>query len=144
MTSTLESDQKTAEPLVRLTKAGKHYGTIIARSDISLEVSAGEVTCVLGDNGAGRSTLIKIIAGLHQPSEGTLSHELEAAGGASAGVAAALSEEVGELGLAHDADGQQPTSSRTPNPLAGHLAGQLGVAERTYDGVGYTLNQENR
>ncbi|HEY2280138.1 MAG TPA: hypothetical protein VGI00_17395 [Streptosporangiaceae bacterium] len=28
--------------------------------------------------------------------------------------------------------------------LAGHLAGQLGVAERTYDGVGYTLNQENR
>ena len=70
MTSTLESDKKTAEPLVRLTKAGKRYGNIIALSDISLEVGAGEVTCVLGDNGAGKSTLIKIIAGLHQPSEG--------------------------------------------------------------------------
>jgi simple sugar transport system ATP-binding protein len=69
MTSTLE--QKTAEPLVRLTKAGKHYGSIVALSDVSLEVSAGEVTCVLGDNGAGKSTLIKIIAGLHKPSEGT-------------------------------------------------------------------------
>ncbi len=77
MTSTLESDKKTAEPLVRLTKAGKHYGTIIALSDISLEVSSGEVTCVLGDNGAGKSTLIKIIAGLHQPSEGTYEVEGE-------------------------------------------------------------------
>ena len=78
MTSTLESDQKTAEPLVRLTNAGKRYGTIIALSDISLEVGAGEVTCVLGDNGAGKSTLIKIIAGLHQPTEGTYEVEGEA------------------------------------------------------------------
>ncbi len=73
MTSTVE--QKTAEPqaepLVRLTDAGKSYGSIIALSGITLEVSAGEVTCVLGDNGAGKSTLIKIIAGLHQPSVGT-------------------------------------------------------------------------
>ena len=71
MTSTLQDQKKTAEPLVRLTRAGKHYGNIIALSDISLEVGSGEVTCVLGDNGAGKSTLIKIIAGLHQPSEGT-------------------------------------------------------------------------
>jgi simple sugar transport system ATP-binding protein len=77
MTSTLESDKKTAEPLVRLTNAGKRYGTIIALSDISLEVGASEVTCVLGDNGAGKSTLIKIIAGLHQPSEGTYEVEGE-------------------------------------------------------------------
>jgi simple sugar transport system ATP-binding protein len=45
-----------------------------------------------------------------------LSHELEAAGGASASVAAALSEEVGELGLARDTDGQQPNSSHTTTP----------------------------
>jgi simple sugar transport system ATP-binding protein len=71
MTSTLQNENRTAEPLVRLTNAGKHYGSVIALSDVSLEVGAGEVTCVLGDNGAGKSTLIKIIAGLHQPSEGT-------------------------------------------------------------------------
>ncbi len=69
MTSTLE--KKTAVPLVRLTRAGKHYDSIIALSDVSLDVGAGEVTCVLGDNGAGKSTLIKIISGLHQPSVGT-------------------------------------------------------------------------
>ena len=73
MTSTVEEKtaQPQAEPLVRLTDAGKSYGSIIALSGITLEVSAGEVTCVLGDNGAGKSTLIKIIAGLHQPSSGT-------------------------------------------------------------------------
>jgi simple sugar transport system ATP-binding protein len=72
MTTTAQNqDKKTAEPLVRLTNAGKNYGSIIALSGISLEVSAGEVTCVLGDNGAGKSTLIKIIAGLHQPTTGT-------------------------------------------------------------------------
>jgi simple sugar transport system ATP-binding protein len=77
MTSTLQNENRTAEPLVRLTNAGKNYGSVIALSDISLEVGAGEVTCVLGDNGAGKSTLIKIIAGLHQPSEGT--YEVEGA-----------------------------------------------------------------
>jgi simple sugar transport system ATP-binding protein len=70
-TATTENQKKAAEPLVRLTDAGKNYGSILALSGVSLEVSGGEVTCVLGDNGAGKSTLIKIIAGLHQPSAGT-------------------------------------------------------------------------
>jgi simple sugar transport system ATP-binding protein len=77
MTTTSDSSQETqnAVPLVRLTDAGKSYGSIIALSGINLEVGAGEVTCVLGDNGAGKSTLIKIIAGLHRPSTG--SYEVE-------------------------------------------------------------------
>jgi simple sugar transport system ATP-binding protein len=45
-----------------------------------------------------------------------LSHELEAAGGAAASVGAALSEEVGELGLAHETDGQTPGAANQPNP----------------------------
>jgi simple sugar transport system ATP-binding protein len=77
MTTTAENQKKAAEPLVRLTDAGKNYGSIIALADVSLEVSGGEVTCVLGDNGAGKSTLIKIIAGLHGPSTGT--YEVEGA-----------------------------------------------------------------
>ena len=39
---------------------------------MSTVVNAGEVTCVLGDNGAGKSTFIKILAGVHQQSEGTI------------------------------------------------------------------------
>ena len=43
-----------------------------------------------------------------------LSHELEAAGGAAAGVAAALGEEVGELGLARDRDGDRSSTANRP------------------------------
>jgi simple sugar transport system ATP-binding protein len=51
---------------------GKLYGAVVALRDISVHVDAGEVTCVLGDNGAGKSSFIKILSGAHQPSEGEL------------------------------------------------------------------------
>jgi simple sugar transport system ATP-binding protein len=50
----------------------KHYGNIVALKDVSCHVDAGEVTCILGDNGAGKSTFIKLLAGVHQPDGGTL------------------------------------------------------------------------
>lgn len=59
-------------PLVELRDVGKRYGNVVALAGVSTVVRAGQVTCVLGDNGAGKSTFIKIIAGAHQHSEGTL------------------------------------------------------------------------
>ena len=41
------------EALVQLEDVGKRYGAIRALKGINLTVRAGEVTCVLGDNGAG-------------------------------------------------------------------------------------------
>ena len=57
-------------PLLQVEGIGKHYGRVIALKDVSATVRAGEVTCVLGDNGAGKSTFIKILAGVHQHDEG--------------------------------------------------------------------------
>ncbi len=50
----------------------KYYGNIVALKDISMYVDAGEVTCILGDNGAGKSTFIKLLSGVHQPDAGRL------------------------------------------------------------------------
>jgi simple sugar transport system ATP-binding protein len=50
----------------------KHYGNVVALNDVSCHVDAGEVTCILGDNGAGKSSFIKLLAGVHQPDGGTL------------------------------------------------------------------------
>jgi simple sugar transport system ATP-binding protein len=50
----------------------KYYGNVVALSDISTYVDAGEVTCILGDNGAGKSSFIKILSGVHQPDKGQL------------------------------------------------------------------------
>jgi len=58
--------------LIELDNLGKFYGNIIALQGITTHVNAGEVTCVLGDNGAGKSTFIKILAGVHQQSEGEI------------------------------------------------------------------------
>jgi simple sugar transport system ATP-binding protein len=61
-----------ATALVEVRGIGKRYGNVIALSDVSTVVRAGEVTCVLGDNGAGKSTFIKILAGAHSHSDGQL------------------------------------------------------------------------
>ncbi len=65
-----------SEPaLLELENISKHYGNIFALPGVTTRDNAGEVTCVLGDNGAGKSTFIKIIAGAHQQSDGTLKVE---------------------------------------------------------------------
>jgi simple sugar transport system ATP-binding protein len=57
-------------PLLETRNISKYFGNVIALKDISVSVGAGEVTCVLGDNGAGKSTFIKILSGVHQHDEG--------------------------------------------------------------------------
>jgi simple sugar transport system ATP-binding protein len=51
-------------------RISKYYGSVMALKDISAHVDAGQVTCVLGDNGAGKSSFIKILSGVHQADEG--------------------------------------------------------------------------
>jgi simple sugar transport system ATP-binding protein len=57
-------------PLLEVRHVSKYFGSVIALKDISMQVRAGEVTCVLGDNGAGKSSLIKILSGVHAYDEG--------------------------------------------------------------------------
>ena len=58
--------------LLEVKGIGKYFGNVIALKDVSTVVNAGQVTCVLGDNGAGKSTFIKILSGVHEHSEGEL------------------------------------------------------------------------
>jgi simple sugar transport system ATP-binding protein len=59
-------------PLLEVKGVSKYFGNVIALKDITLSVNAGEVTCVLGDNGAGKSSFIKILSGVHAHDEGEL------------------------------------------------------------------------
>jgi ABC-type sugar transport system ATPase subunit len=58
------------EPLLRLHGIGKSFGAVQALVDLDLDVPAGQVTALVGDNGAGKSVLIKCIAGIHSPDAG--------------------------------------------------------------------------
>jgi simple sugar transport system ATP-binding protein len=59
-------------PLLEVRGVSKYFGNVIALKDISVAVNGGEVTCVLGDNGAGKSSFIKILSGVHAHDEGEL------------------------------------------------------------------------
>jgi simple sugar transport system ATP-binding protein len=59
-------------PLLEVRGISKYFGNVIALKDVSVQVGAGEVTCVLGDNGAGKSTFIKILSGVHRHDDGEL------------------------------------------------------------------------
>ena len=58
--------------ILSLRNVSKSFGPIDVLHDISLELRAGEVLCLLGDNGAGKSTVIRLLSGVHQPSSGAI------------------------------------------------------------------------
>ena len=51
------------QPLLRLTNVSRHYGAIQALKSASFEVGRGEIMGLVGENGAGKSTMVKIIGG---------------------------------------------------------------------------------
>jgi len=59
-------------PLLEVRNVSKYFGNVVALKDVSVQVGNNEVTCVLGDNGAGKSTFIKILSGVHRHDEGQL------------------------------------------------------------------------
>jgi len=61
-----------ATHLLEADAISKYYGNIVALKDVSMHVDAGEVTCILGDNGAGKSSFIKILSGSHRRDAGRL------------------------------------------------------------------------
>jgi len=54
-------------PIIEMIDIEKHFGSVIALAGVSLSVNAGECHCLLGDNGAGKSTFIKTLSGVHHP-----------------------------------------------------------------------------
>jgi ribose transport system ATP-binding protein len=59
-------------PLLEFSHVSKQFGGTLAIDDLSLKVNAGEVLALLGQNGAGKSTVIKILAGVHAASSGEI------------------------------------------------------------------------
>jgi ABC-type sugar transport system ATPase subunit len=61
-----------AEPLLKLRGIDKHFGPVQALYGVNLDLPAGQVTGLCGDNGAGKSVLTRCIAGAHQPDHGQI------------------------------------------------------------------------
>ncbi len=61
-----------SNPLIETKELVKKFGSFTALNGVSLKVYPGEVHALLGDKGAGKSTLIKALSGVHQPTSGKI------------------------------------------------------------------------
>lgn len=71
--STSGMDPVASQSLLSLHGISKNFGPVQALQDCDLDVGVGEVTALIGDNGAGKSTFVKCISGIYAPSSGTMS-----------------------------------------------------------------------
>jgi branched-chain amino acid transport system ATP-binding protein len=66
------ADSAPSATLLALDRINTFYGAIQAHFDVSLQVARGEIVCLLGGNASGKSTTMKVILGLVQPTSGTV------------------------------------------------------------------------
>ena len=60
------------DPILEIRNITKKFGGLTAVDDFNMHLAAGEVVGLLGDNGAGKSTVIKMISGVYPPTKGQI------------------------------------------------------------------------
>ena len=66
----LDDAQDRVTPLLRVDKVSKRFGGVQALSSVSFTLKAGEVLALVGADGAGKSTLVKLLGGVFRPDQG--------------------------------------------------------------------------
>lgn len=82
-------------PILETQKLTKHFQGVKALTDVDFELRRGEIHAIMGENGAGKSTFVKLIAGVYKPTSGTYSVE------GHNGMFASPKEALPHIGLVH-------------------------------------------
>jgi len=86
--------------LLRIEEASVHYNKVAALKGISLEVPEGGIVTIIGANGAGKSTTLRLISGLERPTSGTVWFEDQRIDGLAA-------DKIVGLGIAQVPEGRR-------------------------------------
>ena len=115
----------TSQPLVSLQHVSKSFGPVRVIRDVSVDVHAGKVQVLLGENGAGKSTMIKMLAGVYQPDSGTILVD-------GAPVVIPTTRAAEGLGIAtiHQELNLVPSMSVAENVMLGRMPQKFGMVDR--------------
>ena len=69
---TQSEPNRRSEPLIKVKGIVKNFGAFTAVDNVDLEIYRGELFSILGASGCGKTTLLRILAGLESPSSGTV------------------------------------------------------------------------
>jgi branched-chain amino acid transport system ATP-binding protein len=86
--------------MLKLQGVSASYGSVPAISDVGIEIGEGEAVGLLGANGAGKSTTLRVISGLVKPRSGSIIF-------AGTNLASLPPHRIPELGIAHVPEGRQ-------------------------------------
>jgi branched-chain amino acid transport system ATP-binding protein len=113
-------------PLLELRNVGRSFGGVRAVHDVTLRIGEGEIVGLIGPTGAGKTTLINVITGVHPPDAGTIAYRGEA-------IERLASHQVAARGIARTFQVVQPFPEMTvlENVMAGALfaGGAASIAE---------------
>ena len=102
--------------MLRIENLDVFYGDAQALDDVSLEIAEGAIVAIVGANGAGKTSLIRTIAGMHKPARGRVLYR-------GADIAGWPSHKVCDLGIGQVAEGRQvfPSLSIAENLAMGAM-----------------------
>ena len=107
------------QPLLVMDRVQAGYGDFRALFNITLHVDAGEIVTLLGANGAGKTTSLRVISGLVHPTKGTVHFD-------GRNISTLPPHEIVELGISHVPEGRQlfPHMSVEENLALGAYSGR--------------------
>jgi rhamnose transport system ATP-binding protein len=109
--------------IVGLSDATKIFGATKALKSASFELRSGEVLALLGENGAGKSTCVKLLAGVYQPTSGTITLD-----GKPVSFASPLDAQRAGIAVMHQHPGLFPDLSLAENVFMGDMPKTSGGA----------------
>ena len=110
-----------APVLAGLRGAGKRFGGTVAIDAVSFDLVAGSVLALLGENGAGKSTCVKLLAGVHRPDSGTVEF-----GGRAVHWSSPLDAQAHGIAVMHQHPGLFGDLSVLENIFMGHTPQTMG------------------